>query len=312
MDILKQLLNLPAKDLFTLGVIAAVITTTGNLLATFLKDFLLARSFESWKTKRSLIAIFRHYRDPILLSSVELLNRVREITHDIREVTHEMPANFLSSQLLNVQVTKMANPSETDPYFMKYKLISTIYRFCALLGWFELYRQEVTYLDSGKSRINRKLEKCIAHIRSDLADGYLNAAEDWQSWTDAYIFQEEQRAIGELMIQTLNNTKYVMGYGAFCELLLDTNENGKKQWLQVAANFIVDLDTTCKEKNFRYVRWLLLTKHLVDLVEVLDKVRVTEKLLIARQQSEKELENCAIRELHIASHRPRWARGERI
>lgn len=301
MDILKELLNLPAKDLFALGVIAAIITTVGNLFATFLKDFLLARSFENWKAKRSLISIFRRYRDPILLSSVELFNRIREITH-------ETPANFLCSNLLGIKVSKMENPSETDPYFMKYKLISTIYRFCALLGWFELYRQEVTYLDSGKSRINRKLENCIAHIRSDLADGYLNAGENRESWTDAYIFREEQRAIGELMIQTFNDTKCVLGYGAFCELLLDSDENNKKQWFHVAANFIVDLDTNTKEKNFRYIRWLLLTNHLIDLIEVLDKTRVTEKLSIARQQSRKELENCAIRKLHIDSHRARWVR----
>src|SRR5215217_1257213 len=202
MDFLKQLLNLPAKDLFALGVIAAVITTVGNLFATVLKDFLLARSFESWKANRALIAIYRRYRDPLLLSSVELLNRMRE-------VTHETPANFLSSELLKVKIAKMENPLATDPYFMKYKLISTIFRFCALLGWFELYRQEVTYLDCGKSRLNCRLENCIATIRSDLADGYLNAAEDRHLWADAYIFREEQRAIGELMIQTFNDTKSV-------------------------------------------------------------------------------------------------------
>jgi hypothetical protein len=206
----------------------------------------------------------------------------------------------------------MEKPLETDPYFMKYKLISTIYRFCALLGWFELYRQEVTYLDSGKSKINRKLENCIAQIQSDLADGYLNAAEDRPAWTDAYIFREEQRAIGELMIQSFNDTKCVLGYGAFCKMLLDPDEDSNKQWLEVASNFILDLDTNTKDKNFRYVRWLLLTKHLIDLIEVIDKIRVTEKLSIARRQSQKELENCAIRKLQIASRRAQWERIKRL
>jgi hypothetical protein len=206
----------------------------------------------------------------------------------------------------------MEKISETDPYFMKYKLISTIYRLCALLGWLELYRQEVTYLDSGKSRINRKLDLCIANIRSDLADGFLNDSEDWQSWADVYIFREEQRAIGELMIQTSNDTKCVLGYGAFCQLLLDSKNDPKKQWLDVAANFIVDLDTGTTEKNFRYVRWLLLITHIIDLIEVLDERRVTEKLLAVRRQCQQQLETCAIKKLQIAPHRLRSPLFERL
>ena len=302
MDFLRELLNLPAKDLLTLGVVAALITTVGSLFATLLKDFILARSLENWKDKRSLESIYKRYRDPILLSSIELCNRLREITHEI-------PANFLSSHLMDIQVSRMVTNTELDPYFMKYKLVSTIYRLCSLLGWLELYRQEVTYLDTGKSRINRKLENCITYIRSDLADGYLNDAEDRPSWTDTYIFREEQRAIGELMIQTFKENKCVLGYAAFCELLCDSDESQKKKWLQVAANFVLDLDIDSKEKNFRYVRWLLLINHIIDLIEAIDPKRVTEKYSNVKKQNLEELKNYAIKKLHIHPQGKRLVRN---
>ena len=43
-----------AGQLFGFTVLAAVVTTGGNLFATVLKDFLFARSFEKWKARQTL------------------------------------------------------------------------------------------------------------------------------------------------------------------------------------------------------------------------------------------------------------------
>src|ERR1035437_8046900 len=69
--------------------------------------------------------------------------------------------------------------SADDEYYQRYKFISTLYRLCAWLGWVELYRQEVAFLDSGQQKTNGAFERDLDAIRSSLADGHLNEAEDW-------------------------------------------------------------------------------------------------------------------------------------
>jgi hypothetical protein len=287
MDLLNQLYSLPADKLFGLTVIGALITTLGNLLATFLKDALLVRLFENWKTKRTLRSIYRKYRDPILLSSVELCDRLHEITR-------QTPVSFLKADLLTEQVPRMIHNRADDPYYLQYKLISTIYRLSSFLGWLELYRQEVTFLDSGKARANRNFERCRRLIQSDLADGHLNEADDWEKWTDALIFREEQRAIGEAMLQKETGVTTVIGYGTFCQRFRTVDNDNQAKWLNVASNFILDLQIDNKEKDFRYVRCLMLVNHLIELIEILDSSLVTEKYLRIREQNQKELKSYAI------------------
>src|SRR5215469_13697512 len=89
-----------------------------------------------------------------------------------------MQQDIRNLQLLSSKLSKFRQfeaPSQISTYehprgctIQQYKLISTIYRFCALLGWLELYRQEVTFLDSGRNRDNERLERCIRHIREVL------------------------------------------------------------------------------------------------------------------------------------------------
>jgi len=76
------------------------------------------------------------------------------------------------------------------------------------------------------------LEKCIEEIRSDLADGQLNQAENWLDWKDQLIFREEQRAIGEAMIIENDQNRLVMGYGNFC-ILFEKSSHEELWWLRI-------------------------------------------------------------------------------
>jgi hypothetical protein len=274
MDLLSQLSQLSAKDIFGLGVIAAIVTTTGSLLAMLIKEYFLARSLEQWKERRSLGAIYSKYRDPIVLSASEL-------ALILNQICEQYPTLYLQSRVLALKPKQITVNSPTDEYYLKYKLTCAVYRLCAFLGWLELYRQEVVFLNSGKNRLNRRFETCIRDFREDLAEGRLNKADDWQQWKDPLIFREEQRAIGARMIVDAGKSRVVMDYGEFSKFFQAASVEEGSHWIAIATNFFLDPNL---DKDFREARFHLLILHLVDLVEILDPNRVTDEMKLWREK----------------------------
>ncbi len=274
--------GLTAGNLLSLTVLAAIVTTLGNLFATVLKDFLFARSLEKWKSKQQLRQVYLKLRDPLLLATLELINRIVEIAF-------ESSVNFLEKSLLEAKPQRMIANSADDEYFQRYKFVSTLYRLCGWLGWVELYRQEVAFLDSGHQRTNKDFEWHVEAMRSCLADGHLNDAEDWLEWTDSLIFREEQRAIGESMIDRLKPS--VIGYGSFYDKFLSAGVRPENAWIAVATDFLTDLKSVSDAKNrdFRRARCLLLVSHGVCLIECLSKERVDDRFAQLRIRAEEEL-----------------------
>jgi hypothetical protein len=159
-------------------------------------------------------------------------------------------------------------------HFRKYKLVSTMYRLCAFLGWVELYRQDTTYLDADDGSGARPVDRAIYAVRSDLADGQLNNARDWETWRDLLLFREEQRAIGESMIVTVGGARTVMGYAEFCDLFSDGASTSRVKWLRTAGTFLFDLEPA---GDFRQIRMQRLIVHLVELVDILSKKRLRDE-----------------------------------
>jgi hypothetical protein len=165
--------NLTASQILGLTVIAAIVTTVGNLLATWLKEFLFIRSFEKWKDRRTLFTAYRRYQDAMFRAAWDLKGRVDDICKSY-------PPNYLGSSLLDQRPSRLEANSAEDPYFKRYRLVSTVYRLCAVLGWLELYRQQVTLLDVLQEKDSKHLEYVLENIKSDLADGHpstLNSAQ---------------------------------------------------------------------------------------------------------------------------------------
>src|SRR6266481_4298374 len=182
---LDQITGFTTKELFGLSVLGALVTTTGTMIGLILKELVFARSFEKWKARLTLEILYQKYRDPLILAADEFGIR-------LKEVCEGYGAEYLASSLLSQTPSQMRVAWADDPYYRRYKLESTIYRLCALLGWFELYRQEVVFLRSGRAKHNRELEDSIIGIREVLADGQLNAEPDWEDWRDRLVFREEQ------------------------------------------------------------------------------------------------------------------------
>lgn len=255
------------ENILGLTVLGAAVTTIGTLVGLVLKERVFARSFERWKTRLSLEQVARRYREPIALTALELCNRISVICD-------EYPPKFLNSSILSVSAPHRPTlNSAADPYFMRYRLISSVYRLCAFLGWIELYRQETTYLEPDERSSAGEVEGAIFAIRSDLADGQLNDATDWASWHDALIFREEQRAIGESMIVTVGQTRTIMGYAEFSESFPGGGQSSRERWLTRAAALFLDLEPV---KDFRQVRMQRLVVHLANLVELLAPNRVRQ------------------------------------
>jgi hypothetical protein len=253
-------LGLTGSEILGLSVIAALVTTVGSLIALWLREFLFVRSFEQWKERRTLQSVYRRYRDPILLAAVELRSRVDE-------ACRQFPAEYLGSSVLAQNPPQLEANLASDPYFQRYRLVSTVYRLCAFLGWLELYRQELTFLDTGQQQINERLENTLEAIRGDLADGQLNTASDRKKWSDRLIFREEQRAIGESMIVG-QTPRSVMGYAAFNALFRRADSQDDLWWLRAARGFFLDQRS---EKDFRRNRLEMMRDHLGATMELIGK-----------------------------------------
>jgi len=247
--------------------IAALISAATTLIALLLKEHVFARSFERWKTARELELAYRKYRDPLFVACVELANRCHELTG-------RHGALFLDSSLLpQCDIAQIEN-SVNDIYFRRYKLLSSIYRLCALLGWLELYRQQVVFLDEEAVKLTKRFHACVDLIRSDLADGQLNNAANWESWKDVLVFREEQRAIGEAMIDGEPPNQRVIGYGTFCDNFMADTSRGR--WLRTAGSFLYDPEPV--RSDFRQVRLRRMTIHATDIARCLYSSRVSDWL----------------------------------
>lgn len=118
---LTQLTALPARDLLGLTVLGALVTAVGTLVGLVLKEHFFVRSFEKWKSRRTLDALFEKYRDPLVLAADELGIRLKEICDGYG-------AEYLSSSLLDTVPERMEVTWASDSYYRRYKLESTVYR----------------------------------------------------------------------------------------------------------------------------------------------------------------------------------------
>jgi hypothetical protein len=98
--------------------------------------------------------------------------------------------------------------------------------------------------------------------------------EDWERWTDRLVFREEQRAIGEAMLQGTGPSRTLLGYGAFKAAILG-KEPVLTQAIQPAMRFVLN---TAEHLDFRRVRFRELAFHLVELIEELHPQRVPDHM----------------------------------
>ena len=174
--------------------------------------------------------LLARYREPLAAASFDLQRRLY---------------NIMNQGFLDVYMTP-GNAREEEA------VESTLFRVAQYLGWTEILRRNIQFLKFREAEVTRAVAKLQAKIaRTFATDGH---GHDFMLW------QDEQRAIGELMIVRQNGSVDSRGYGDFL------TERREGQWTR--------LDRL--ERDFRDGKapgsWRLqdLQRQLCELIELLD------------------------------------------
>lgn len=131
------------------AIIGAAIGAIVALISMLFKDWLFQLLSESRKSKKERNDTFKKYANPIILSSVSLAFRIKEI--------FENRGYFLLDNA----------PKNT---FNKYKYISTLYRICSLLGWIRASKKEISFIEVKQKKF-KSIEDALQKLENSLADG---------------------------------------------------------------------------------------------------------------------------------------------
>ncbi|MDT0267453.1 hypothetical protein RM844_14270 [Streptomyces sp. DSM 44915] len=137
---------------------------------------------------------------------------------------------------------------------------STVFVIAEYLGWVEILRRDVRYLDLGSSRTNRAIMAKIAEV--DKAFNRSSAQSNVFR-----VFRAHQRAIGELMIHPdgAPGERRCLGYAEFCEKL-DTDDRFSG-WF---TGLLADVDALTTDTAPAVPRLTELQHGLTDLITLLD------------------------------------------
>lgn len=234
------------------------------LASAFVAGF-FAWYVKAWQVRKEAddkaLQVVRRYRDPLLRAAFDLQSRLYNIA--ARE--------FL------VRYWKNGNEEQRE-----YARLSTLWLFGQYLGWVEILRREVQYLDLGSRSANQALQRRLNQVSVVLAS-------DSHGRNDEFIvFRSDQRAIGEFMVMDrpdqVEPRPDCLGYSEFSGKLaaLETRDPGEP----VAAEFAVvtgwaerfthDFEsfTAASWAAGSYLRLAKIQRALIELVDLLDEDRV--------------------------------------
>lgn len=145
----------------------------------------------------------------------------------------------------------------------QYAEYSTLWLLGQYLGWTEILRREVQFLDFESSQKNRALQTALDKVASELATDSLGRT--------FAVFRTSQRAIGELMIveaESAEGTKrhVYLGYAEFVDRV------GGAAFSDWFAPLGRDLNLISKTR--KYGRFVRVQRALVDVIDLLDPDRV--------------------------------------
>ncbi len=181
------------------------------------------------------------YRDPLLSAAFDLQSRLGNIVG-------------------NTFLVRYSNaPDEASRLYARQ---STMYVLAEYLGWVEVLRREIQFLDLGDELANREWVGALEDVRDIMARDTLDPA--------LRIFRAEQRAIGELMLtppSDQNGARHLacLGYAAFVQRLEQDPNFGR--WFDKLS---ADVDLLASEPDAHTQRVVLLQNALIDVLDLLD------------------------------------------
>ncbi|HET9911652.1 MAG TPA: hypothetical protein VFQ13_07175 [Anaerolineales bacterium] len=222
----------------SVALISVAIGIYGQVRTTRLQHQLVQqREVQSQETKAT--EILAKYRDPLLRAAYDLQSRLFRL---------------LSGTFLGTSFSKITKWERT------YLFQNTMYILAEYLGWVEILRREVRFLDLGNVQANRRLAELMESITEIFFE---DSPED-----PFRLLRGEQRAIGEIMIAPNTHANAAplecIGYATFVQKL---KEPDFKRWFR---NLHKDIEKFIREPTVARKRTALLQHALIDLIDFLD------------------------------------------
>ncbi|MBD2121318.1 hypothetical protein [Trichocoleus sp. FACHB-262] len=228
------------------AVASAVISIYGQTRIARLTDQ-LAKQREAKSREAQTAAVMSRYRDPLLRSAIDLQSRLYNIHQN----------GFLERFF------------QRSPSAQSYAINNTLYVVAEYLGWVEILRREIQFLDLGDLELNRRLSELLVNINQGFA--YYKGGAIFQ------LHNGEQRAIGEIMTVPRSSSEAIgydcIGYATFVKKMSEPEFAG---WFAMLRD---DIETMGKASKIDAERLVLIHSKLIDLIDFLDPhhVRVPPK-----------------------------------
>lgn len=187
----------------------------------------------------TLDALMSRYREPLLQTAFDLQSRIWNI----------IEGEFLDTYYFSER------RDQGD-----YARDNTLYVFAEYLGWSEILRREVQFLDLGDEQRNREW--------NDLRDAVRRTLLTDDHPPPFRVFNGQQRAIGELMLcpsSDADGRQACLGYAAF------TSRLQKPEFATWFTSLREDLDLIAREPELHEERLRALQAALIDLIDFLDQ-----------------------------------------
>jgi hypothetical protein len=220
------------------SVVVALITGAAAMLVS-LASFTMNIWLAGRARRAQTLDLVARYRDPLLWAAFDLRSRL---------------FNIVAKDFLRVC-------REGDEDEWNYAQTSTLFVIAEYLGWVEILRRSVQFLDLGDDSRNRRLVSLFRSVDRAFSSVKLNDAA-------LRLHRGEQRAIGELMLSSgraqLDGPECI-GYATFCARL-EENERFAS-WFKRLRLSIEDLAARDVARTERLVD---LQNRLMDLIDFLD------------------------------------------
>lgn len=176
------------------AVVSVVLSSYAAVRSIRIQNELEMRRQQVSRTE-SIEEIMSKYRNPLLRSTNDLQGRIQSI----------IKTDFMKRHL-----------SSEDAEQREYARTSTLFRLAEYFGWVEILRRGVQFLDLGDQERSQKLEALLEEIRFAFANTHRFPSAAFR------LFRDEQRAIGELVLESLTSDPrgyQCMGYAQFVNKL---------------------------------------------------------------------------------------------
>ncbi|MFK0022858.1 hypothetical protein [Streptomyces sp. NPDC090798] len=202
------------------------------------KNSLLEDELERQKVERARMLerqdVMSRVRDPLLWAAFDFQSRLY---------------NIAAQGFLRVHFVQARD--------QQYAVRSTLYVLAEYLGWVEILRRRIFFLDLGNQESNRQIVRLFTRISNVLND---------DAYPDRHfrLFRSDQRAIGELVIRGDNDADSCIGYAEFCARL--ESDSGFAAWFASLSDSVAELASL----PGRHPRLVDLQVALMDLIDFLD------------------------------------------